>query len=754
MTNLTLSPALQEAVQKSNQLAVDRHHAFMTLDHVLLTMLSYPDVAGALETCGADVSAISKALNDSLSHAELVNPDNQEKSAPSTVTFWRIMQNATAMASAANRSQVDFSHVLVAMYEEDDTMVQVVMAEQGVTLENLKRAVSVMNKDISSPGSSSKSGAVKGEWLEKYAVNLNALAREGKIDPLIGRDDEIQRMIQVLCRRRKNNPLLVGEPGVGKTALAEGLAGRIVAGKVPQALLDAEVYTVDIAGMIAGARFRGDFEERLKGLVAEVESRTNVVLFIDEIHTVIGAGSTGPKGGNDAANMIKPSLASGKLRLIGATTFTEFRSLFDRDGALSRRFQKVEVGEPSRDDAVAILRGLSESLESHHGVTYQPGALEAAVDLSVRYLPDRLLPDKAIDLLDEAGARARLLTVPSSVVTVDDIKAVVASIARIPVEQATTGDRAALKALDGKLKAVVFGQDKALDSLAAAVRMNRAGLAPQDKPIGSFMFAGPTGVGKTETARQLALELGLKLVRFDMSEYREQHSVSRLIGAPPGYVGHEQAGQLTEAIAQNPHCVLLFDEFEKAHPDIHAVLLQVMDAGRLTDSTGRVVDFRNTILIMTTNAGASATSKRSMGFLSQDNTTDAMELIRTAFAPEFRNRLDEIVWFSPLTTDHIENIVRKFLGEVSMRALEQGIEVSFSNSVVTHIAEVGFDPEMGARPLSRVIRDKVRRQLSDKILFEDLGIGTRVSVDFVDGEVVLTSEQIVKTEDNIHELTV
>lgn len=741
MNNLTLSGPLQEAIQKSNQLASSSQHAYMTLDHVFLVMLSEPSVAYALAACGAEVSELRDVMNDSLSHQERATPTWQEPNVPSTVAFWRVMNNATSMAAAAGRQEVDFAHVLVAMYEEDDTQVQVALAEQGVTLEALKRAVSAAGRVPVTTGPDGR--AAPGKWLETYAVDLNAQARAGKLDPLIGREAELGRMIQVLCRRRKNNPLLVGEPGVGKTALAEGLATRIVAGTIPAALKQAEVYSLDMGAMVAGARFRGDFEERLKGVLSEVESRPNVIVFLDEIHTVIGAGSTGGRGSMDAANLIKPALVSGKLRLIGATTFQEFRSFFEKDGALSRRFQKVEIGEPTRDDAVAILKGLVPGLQTHHGITFAPGTIEAAVDLSMRYLPDRLLPDKAIDLLDEAGARARLLPTPATQVDSDDIRAVVASIARIPVEQASTGDKVALRALDKRLKSVVFGQDRAIDALASSVRMSRAGLATEDKPIGSFLFAGPTGVGKTETARQLAQELGLKLIRFDMSEFREQHSISRLIGAPPGYVGHEQAGQLTEALVKNPHCVLLLDEFEKAHPDIYGVLLQVMDAGRLTDGTGRTVDFRNAIIVMTTNAGAAVASRRTMGFLHQDNTTDAMETIRNTFAPEFRNRLDEIVWFHPLGPDHIQGIVRKFLGEVALRTLEQGIELVYTDALVDHIAKVGFDPEMGARPLARVIRDQVRRPLSDKLLFDDLPIGTRITMDWNQEQVILSAEAIV-----------
>jgi ATP-dependent Clp protease ATP-binding subunit ClpA len=490
--------------------------------------------------------------------------------------------------------------------------------------------------------------------------------------------------------------------------------------------------------MLAGSKYRGDFEERLKGVLEQVEKLPHAIVFVDEIHTVVGAGGAGGKGTMDASNLIKPSLSSGRLRLIGATTFQEFRSLFERDGALSRRFQKVEVGEPSRDDTVSILIGLAAGLESHHGVHYEPGTIEAAVDLSIRHLSDRLLPDKAIDILDEAGARSRLLTTPSDIVSIDDIRAVVASMARIPVEQASTGDKKALRSLGERLKSAVFGQDAAITTLVSAVRMSRSGLGWTDKPIGSFLFAGPTGVGKTETARQLAHEMGLKLVRFDMSEYVEAHTVARLIGAPPGYVGHDKAGLLTEAISQTPHCVLLLDEIEKAHPDIFNLLLQVMDAGRLTDASGRTIDFRNTILIMTTNAGASVATRRTMGFVAQDNTSDAMESIRSSFSPEFRNRLDDIVWFSALDKANIKNVVNKFLAVVSTRALEQGMEVSFTPDLVDFIAITGFDPQMGARPLARVIQDKVKRPLSERLLFDDLALGSRILVDYVDNAVSVT----------------
>ena len=737
MNSLPTSRPLQEVLRKSIELAHGNRLVYVTLDHVFSVMLDTPQVKAIMEHCGADPQEMREEMRQSIAHNERLPAPAADLQVPFTNMLWRVMNTAARMANGAGREEIEFGHVLVAMYDEDDTQVQVSMINQGITLDALKRAVSAPSPATTAPGSDRAPGQGQ-SFLETFAVNLNARARAGQIDPLVGRDREVGRMVQVLCRRRKNNPLLVGDPGVGKTALAEGLATRIVAGQVPVALRGAEVYELDMGALVAGTKYRGDFEARLKGILAEVEKRPEIIMFVDEIHTMIGAGAAG-RGDMDASNMIKPALASGRLRLIGATTQAEFRGTFERAGALVRRFQRIDVGEPSRDDAVAILHGLSGTLEKHHGVQFTPAAIEAAVDLSVRYLPDRHLPDKAIDLLDEAGARAGLLDTPSQRVDEDDIRAVIAAIAKIPVEKATTGDKAALRVLDARLKSAVFGQDPAIDALATAVRLNRAGLAAVNKPIGSFLFAGPTGVGKTETARQLAQELGLKLLRFDMSEYMEPHSVSRLIGAPPGYVGHDRGGLLTEQVAQTPHCVVLLDEIEKAHPDLFNVLLQVMDNGKLTDTSGRVVDFCNAILVMTTNAGAATATRRTMGFVEQDNTSDAMAEIRRLFAPEFRNRLDETIWFQPLSRADIRQVVRKFLAELGARAVEQGITLEFSDALVDHLAQNGFDPEMGARPLARLIRDQVRRPLSDKLLFEDLEPGTRLHLDFDGQQVVFTA---------------
>ncbi|HZF96674.1 MAG TPA: AAA family ATPase, partial [Pseudoxanthomonas sp.] len=581
-------------------------------------------------------------------------------------------------------------------------------------------------------------GEGKGNALAEFASNLNEMARSGRIDPLVGRADEVERTIQVLCRRRKNNPLYVGEAGVGKTALAEGLAKRIVDGDVPDVLLDATIFALDLGALVAGTKYRGDFEKRLKGVLTAIKKHDGAILFIDEIHTIIGAGSA--SGGTmDASNLIKPALASGDLRCIGSTTFQEYRGIFEKDRALARRFQKIDIVEPTVGETVEILQGLKPKYEAHHGVTYADDALQAAVDLSVKHIGDRLLPDKAIDVIDEAGARQRLLPegVRKELIDIEEIETIVAKMARIPAKQVSSSDKDVLQHLERNLKMVIFGQDAAIETLASAIKLARSGLGNPDKPIGNFLFAGPTGVGKTEVTKQLALQLGIELVRFDMSEYMESHSVSRLIGAPPGYVGFDQGGLLTEKIVKTPHCVLLLDEVEKAHPEIFNILLQVMDRGALTDTNGREANFKNVILVMTTNAGAAQAARRTIGFTQQDHSTDAMEVIRKSFTPEFRNRLDAVVQFQGLVFDHILRVVDKFLIELEMLLQEKRVSLSSTPGARDWLAQHGFDPLMGARPMARVIQDKIKRPLADELLFGKLVGGGRVSIDVRDGELIV-----------------
>jgi len=584
-------------------------------------------------------------------------------------------------------------------------------------------------------------GEGKGNPLSEYATNLNELALEGKIDPLIGRQDEIERTIQVLCRRRKNNPLYVGEAGVGKTALAEGLAKRIVDGEVPEVLENATIWALDLGALVAGTKYRGDFEKRLKAVIGQLKKQTGAILFIDEIHTIIGAGSA--SGGTmDASNLIKPMLASGELRCIGSTTFQEFRGIFEKDRALARRFQKIDVVEPSVAESLEILKGLKSRFEEHHNVSYTPEALKAAVDLSVKHIPDRLLPDKAIDVIDEAGARQRLLPIEQRTGKVDvpEVEYIVAKMARIPAKQVSASDRDVLRNLERNLKMVVFGQDPAIEALSASIKMARSGLADPSKPIGCFLLAGPTGVGKTEVTKQLAMQLGIEMIRFDMSEYMEAHSVSRLVGAPPGYVGFDQGGLLTEAVTKHPHAVLLLDEMEKAHPDVFNILLQVMDRGVLTDTNGREANFKNVIVVMTTNAGAQQASRRSIGFVKQNHSTDAMEVIRRTFTPEFRNRLDAIIQFNPLDFEHILRVVDKFLIELEAQLGEKHVALDVDADARRWLAEHGFDPQMGARPMARVIQEKIKRMLADELLFGKLAEGGKVILGVRDGELSVQTE--------------
>jgi ATP-dependent Clp protease ATP-binding subunit ClpA len=733
--------------------ARERRHEFMTVEHLLLALLDNPSAAAVMRACGADLSKLGSDLRSIIAETVPVLAPGDERDTQPTLGFQRVLQRAVYHVQSSGRKEVTGANVLVAIFGEKDSHAVYFLGQQDITrldvVNYISHGVAKIGQEPARPNAEPAKEAEAGEEskgnpLTEFASNLNELARQGKIDPLIGRGDEIERTIQVLCRRRKNNPLYVGEAGVGKTALAEGLAKRIVEGDVPEVLKDCVIYALDLGSLVAGTKYRGDFEKRLKTVLAALKREPHAILFIDEIHTIIGAGSA--SGGTmDASNLIKPVLASGELRCIGSTTFQEFRQVFEKDRALARRFQKIDVVEPSVADAIEILKGLKSRFEEHHQVEYTQDALKAAVDLSVKHIGDRLLPDKAIDVIDEAGARQRLMPEETrkSVVDVPEIEYIVAKMARIPPKQVSASDKDVLRNLERNLKMVVFGQDKAIETLAAAIKMARSGLANPNKPIGCFLFAGPTGVGKTEVTRQLAMQLGIELIRFDMSEYMEAHSVSRLIGAPPGYVGFDQGGLLTEAVVKHPHAVLLLDEIEKAHPDVFNILLQVMDRGALTDTNGREANFKNVILVMTTNAGAQAAARRTIGFVTQDHSTDSLETIRRVFTPEFRNRLDAVVQFSPLEFDHILRVVDKFLIELETQLHEKHVTVSATSEARRWLAEHGFDPQMGARPMARVIQEHVKRPLADELLFGRLARqGGRVTIDVKDDKLVTSIEEL------------
>ncbi|MGH8189941.1 MAG: ATP-dependent Clp protease ATP-binding subunit ClpA, partial [Rhodanobacteraceae bacterium] len=712
-------------------------------------LLANPTAAAVLRGCGADLDKLAKDLRSIITETVPVLPSGDERDTQPTLGFQRVLQRAVYHVQSSGRKEVTGANVLVAIFGEKDSHAVYFLHQQEVERLDVVNYVSHgiakighESSDAPAPGEAATDGEPEGKdkdnALVEYATNLNERARQGRIDPLIGREPEIERTVQVLCRRRKNNPLYVGESGVGKTALAEGLALRIVEGKVPTVLEDATVWALDLGALVAGTKYRGDFEKRLKAVIAQLKKDPNAILFVDEIHTIIGAGSA--SGGTmDASNLIKPVLASGELRCIGSTTFQEFRGVFEKDRALARRFQKIDIVEPSVAETVEILKGLKSRFEEHHDVTYTDEALRAAVDLSVKHIPDRLLPDKAIDVIDEAGAHQRLLpdNERTGKVDVSEVEYIVARMARIPQKQVSASDRDVLRNLDRNLKMVIFGQDQAIDTLASAIKMARSGLGDPNKPIGNFLFSGPTGVGKTEVTRQLAMQLGIELVRFDMSEYMEPHSVSRLIGAPPGYIGFDQGGLLTESVVKHPHCVLLLDEIEKAHPDLFNILLQVMDHGVLTDTNGREANFRNVILVMTTNAGARQAASRSIGFLEQDRATDAMEVIRRTFTPEFRNRLDAIVQFKALELEHILRVVDKFLIELETQLLEKRVSLNVEPAARRWLAEHGFDQKMGARPMSRLIQDKIKRAIADELLFGTLADGGKVALDVRDGELTV-----------------
>jgi len=739
--------------------ARQKRHEFITVEHLLLAMLDNPTAAEVLRACAANLEELRKLLADHVNqHTPIVGGTGEVDTQP-TLGFQRVIQRAILHVQSSGKKEVTGANVLVAIFGEKDSHAVYFLHQKGLTRLDVVNYISHGISKVPN-GGNGMGGGVKTEGendgdqeqsakgaLETYTTNLNAQALAGKIDPLIGREHELERVIQTLCRRRKNNPLLVGEAGVGKTAIAEGLARRIVEGEVPEILQHHQVYSLDMGALLAGTKYRGDFEQRLKAVLKQLLDNTSAILFIDEIHTLIGAGAA--SGGTlDASNLLKPMLNTGQIKCIGATTYTEYRGIFEKDHALSRRFQKIDVPEPSVDETVAILRGLKSRFEAHHGVKYTATALTTAAELSARYINDRHLPDKAIDVIDEAGAAQRIL--PKSkqrkVISKTEIENIIAKIARIPPHNVSSDDRSALKTLDRDLKAVVFGQDKAINALTASIKMARSGLGNPQKPIGAFLFSGPTGVGKTEVARQLAYAMGIHLHRFDMSEYMERHAVSRLIGAPPGYVGFDQGGLLTEAITKQPYSVLLLDEIEKAHPDIFNILLQVMDHGTLTDNNGRKADFRNVIIIMTTNAGAESLTKTTMGFTKSAQAGDEMADIKRLFTPEFRNRLDAMISFAPLDSQIILRVVDKFLMQLEGQLHEKKVEAIFTDALRAHLGKNGFDPLMGARPMARLIQDTIRSALADELLFGKLVHGGKVTVDVDEnagGKIVLKFEEEV-----------
>ncbi|EOC0416621.1 ATP-dependent Clp protease ATP-binding subunit ClpA [Cronobacter malonaticus] len=731
-----LNQELELSLNMAFARAREHRHEFMTVEHLLLALLSNPSAREALEACSVDLLALRQELEAFIEQTTPVLPaSEEERDTQPTLSFQRVLQRAVFHVQSSGRSEVTGANVLVAIFSEQESQAAYLLRKHEVSRLDVVNFISHgTRKDEpgQAPGNDNpvnEEQAGGEERMENFTTNLNQLARVGGIDPLIGRDKELERAIQVLCRRRKNNPLLVGESGVGKTAIAEGLAWRIVQGDVPEVMADCTIYALDIGSLLAGTKYRGDFEKRFKALLKQLEQDNNSILFIDEIHTIIGAGAA--SGGQvDAANLIKPLLSSGKIRVMGSTTYQEFSNIFEKDRALARRFQKIDITEPSVEETVQIINGLKPKYEAHHDVRYTAKAVRAAVELAVKYINDRHLPDKAIDVIDEAGARARLMPVSKrkKTVNVADIETVVARIARIPEKSVSQSDRDTLKNLGDRLKMLVFGQDKAIEALTEAIKMSRAGLGHDRKPVGSFLFAGPTGVGKTEVTVQLSKALGIELLRFDMSEYMERHTVSRLIGAPPGYVGFDQGGLLTDAVIKHPHAVLLLDEIEKAHPDVFNLLLQVMDNGTLTDNNGRKADFRNVILVMTTNAGVRETERKSIGLIRQDNSTDAMEEIKKIFTPEFRNRLDNIIWFNHLSTEVIHQVVDKFIVELQAQLDQKGVSLEVSQEARDWLAEKGYDRAMGARPMTRVIQDNLKKPLANELLFGSLVDGGQVSV--------------------------
>jgi ATP-dependent Clp protease ATP-binding subunit ClpA len=727
--------------------ARQKRHEFITVEHLLLALLDNPTAAEVLRACGANMDELRKNLTQHIAEQTPRIAADREVDTQPTLGFQRVIQRAILHVQSSGKKEVTGANVLVAIFGEKDSHAVYFLQQQGIARLDVVNYISHgitktpqahQGKGADQEADQEGQAETSNSPLDNYTQNLNALALAGKIDPLIGRDRELERVVQTLCRRRKNNPLLVGEAGVGKTAIAEGLARRIVEGNVPDLLAKSTVYALDMGALLAGTKYRGDFEQRLKAVLKQLVDNPNAILFIDEIHTVIGAGAA--SGGTlDASNLLKPVLSTGQLKCIGATTYNEYRGVFEKDHALSRRFQKIDVVEPSVDETVEILKGLKTRFEAHHSVKYTANALTTAAELSARYINDRHLPDKAIDVIDEAGAAQRIApkAKQKKIIGKTEIEEIIAKIARIPPRSVSTDDRSALANLDRDLKAVVFGQDAAIDALAAAIKMARSGLGNPQKPIGNFLFSGPTGVGKTEVARQLAYCMGIELIRFDMSEYMERHAVSRLIGAPPGYVGFEQGGLLTEAITKKPYSVLLLDEIEKAHPDIFNILLQVMDHGTLTDNNGRKADFRNVVIVMTTNAGAESLAKNTMGFTLNKQVGDEMEAIKRMFTPEFRNRLDAIISFRSLDHDIIMRVVEKFLMQLDEQLAEKKVEANFTSALKEHLAKKGFDPLMGARPMARLIQDTIRRALADELLFGKLQHGGKVTIDVGEADKII-----------------
>ncbi len=751
---LTLNLAYKDAREKN--------HEFMTVEHLLLALLDNPSSVSVLRACGANIARLRNDLTIFINETTPIIPENiVDRDTQPTLGFQRVLQRAVFQVQSAGKTEVSGANVLVAIFSEQESQAVYFLKQDGITrldvVNYISHGISKMQNgeeddEESGGGLDSHSGSQVGRDkspLENYATNLNLKAKSGSIDPLIGREEEVLRAVQVLCRRRKNNPLLVGEAGVGKTAIAEGLAKLIIENKVPEILLKSTVYALDLGNLLAGTKYRGDFEKRFKAVLAQLEKEEGAILFIDEIHTIIGAGAASG-GVMDASNLIKPMLANGELKCMGATTFQEYRSIFEKDRALARRFQKIDINEPSVDETFQILKGLKSRFEEHHGVKFSVAALQTAAELSERYITDRFLPDKAIDIIDEAGAYQKLLSASKQkkVIGKAEIEDIVAKIARVPAKTVSSNDRELLRNLDRDLKMLVYGQHEAIENLAAAIKLARSGLREIDKPVGSFLFAGPTGVGKTEVTKQLAHLLGIELLRFDMSEYMEKHTVSRLIGAPPGYVGYEQGGLLTDAVTKSPHAVLLLDEIEKAHPDIYNILLQVMDHGTLTDTDGRKADFRHVILVMTTNAGADLLSRASIGFSKQDHTTDGMGEINRMFSPEFRNRLDAIIQFHSLDEKVIERVVDKFLVELEVQLESKSVNLKVDKTARAWLSEHGYDEKMGARPMARLIQDSLKKPLAEEILFGKLVSGGYVNVSVKDDKLdfALSNEPVDMTE--------
>ena len=757
-----ISQELEVSLHMAFMDARQKRHELITVEHLLVAMLDNPSAQEVLKACGANFDSLKKdLLNHIEEHTPIVNGENEVDTQP-TLGFQRVIQRAMLHVQSSGKKEVTGANVLVAIFGEKDSHAVYFLHQQGIArldvvnfiAHGIEKELDKENEADEVDENIDQKTQNKESDLESYALNLNKVVLDGKIDPVIGRENEIERVAQILCRRRKNNPLLVGDAGVGKTAIAEGLAKKIVDGDIPEVLKDTVIYSLDLGALIAGTKYRGDFEQRLKNVLKQLTKKPNAILFIDEIHTIIGAGSA--SGGTlDASNLLKPALAKGELRCIGATTFNEYRTVFEKDHALSRRFQKIDVDEPSIPVSIEILKGLKKSFESHHKIKFLNNALISAVELSAKYITDRKLPDKAIDVIDEAGALQKILpkTKQKKTISSKEIEEVISKIAKIPSKNINQDDLSMLRNLERDLKAIIFGQDEAINKLSTAIKMARSGLLSDNKPIGSFMFSGPTGVGKTEVAKQLAYTLGIELIRIDMSEFMERHAVSKLIGAPPGYVGFDQGGTLTESINKNPYAVLLLDEIEKAHPDVHNILLQIMDNGFLTDSNGRKIDFRNVTLIMTTNVGAESLSKSSLGFIADDQTVfDEKKEINKAFSPEFRNRIDAIVSFAPLENETILKVVDKFLIQLENQLHDKKVEVTFSDNLKNYLAKNGFDIKMGARPMSRLIQDTIRKALADELLFGKLVHGGDVHIDIDENENIklqIQSKQLTSSKKSL-----